>query len=173
MSGDDLRERVAEVLEGEHVYAIRSHDGSRVISHSPFTLTAAKADALADALLPLIHECEEKARAEGIATYVARQQEWSLRTFGPGARLSGLLDHLRKELSEVEAAPDDVTEWVDVVILALDGAWRSGHTPEAVAAALEAKQCENFARQWPDWRSAPAGRAIEHVRAALDGGDQS
>lgn len=48
--------------------------------------------------------------------------------------------------------------------LAFDGAWRSGHTPEQIVAAIEAKQTKNEGRTWPDWRTAEPGKAIEHVR---------
>lgn len=92
------------------------------------------------------------------------QREWSAATFGPGTRLAGILDHLRKELREVEANPTDVEEWVDVVILALDGAWRAGHEPEAIVEALVGKYARNRARVWPDWRTADPDAAIEHVR---------
>lgn len=56
-------------------------------------------------------------------------------------------------------------KWIDVVILALDGAWRTGATPAQIIDALVAKQTKNEARTWPDWRTAPADKAIEHVRA--------
>ena len=95
-----------------------------------------------------------------------RQREWSMRTFGPGDRAAGVIAHIRKELAEIEAAPGDLDEWIDVVILALDGAWRAGHGPEAIAAAWEAKQAKNEAREWPDWRTMPVDGPIEHVRAA-------
>lgn len=96
---------------------------------------------------------------------VARQIEWSLKTFGPGRRTQGLLDHLQKELAEIAAAPTDLKEWVDVIILAMDGAWRAGHTPMDIARALIEKQEENRNRQWPDWRTAEPGKAIEHIRS--------
>lgn len=99
-----------------------------------------------------------------LTALLAAQREWSGETFGPGNRLAGILDHIRKELIEVEQNPRDVSEWVDVVILAFDGAWRAGHEPEAIVAALEAKYAKNRARTWPDWRTAPEGAAIEHVR---------
>lgn len=44
---------------------------------------------------------------------------------------------------------------------------RQGHEPEAIAAAIEAKQTKNEGRQWPDWRTAEPGKAIEHVREEL------
>lgn len=97
--------------------------------------------------------------------HLYRQREWSARTFGLGPRAAGVVDHIRKELGEIEADPTDLTEWIDVVILALDGAWRSGATPEQIIAALRAKHAKNEARQWPDWRTMPADKAIEHTRS--------
>ena len=58
----------------------------------------------------------------------------------------------------------ELEEWVDVIILAMDGAWRCGHTPEQIASAIVAKQTKNEGRTWPDWRTAEPGKAIEHVR---------
>ncbi len=110
-----------------------------------------------------------KAKGFDLVAHLHRQRDFSLRTFGPGERTAGVLDHLRKELHEVEAKPRDVTEWVDVVLLALDGAWRAGHAPEEIAQAIADKQACNEARQWPDWRTAEPGKAIEHVRQS--GGD--
>ena len=92
------------------------------------------------------------------------QREFSQRTFGPGLRTEGISDHIRKELVEIAAAPNDHREWIDVVLLALDGAWRTGATPEQIVEALAAKQATNEARTWPDWRTAEPGKAIEHVR---------
>lgn len=100
------------------------------------------------------------------AAFADDKSAWSLRTFGPGARTAGVIDHIRKELAEIERAPTDVSEWVDVIILAMDGAWRSaGADGAALADALVAKMAKNKARTWPDWRAAPADKAIEHVRA--------
>lgn len=96
--------------------------------------------------------------------HLYRQIEFSLTTFGPGPRTEGVLDHLHKELVEVEAEPNDLEEWIDLVMLALDGAWRAGFTPQQIAAQLEAKQTKNELREWPDWRTAEQGKAIEHVR---------
>lgn len=95
--------------------------------------------------------------------HLKRQAAWSVETFGP-QRLAGVIDHLRKEVDEVAAEPHDLTEWVDVLILAFDGAMRAGHTPEQVIAGIKAKQAKNEARQWPDWRTADPDKAIEHVR---------
>lgn len=100
--------------------------------------------------------------------HLHRQRDWSARTFGPGERTAGVVDHIVKELHEVLNDPGDLSEWIDVVILALDGAWRMGFTPEQIVVALVAKQAKNEARQWQDWRTAEPGKAIEHVREDSD-----
>lgn len=96
--------------------------------------------------------------------HLQRQRDWSGETFGPGARTAGVIDHIRKELREIEADPADVSEWIDVVILGLDGAWRAGYQPQDIIDALAAKQAKNEERDWPDWRTQPPDRAIEHVK---------
>ena len=99
-----------------------------------------------------------------LVQHLHRQSRWSEQTFGPGNRTNGVVDHIRKELREIEAAPTDLMEWVDVIILGLDGAWRSGATPEQIAAAILAKQMVNENRKWPDWQTQSADKAIEHNR---------
>jgi hypothetical protein len=96
--------------------------------------------------------------------HLHRQRDWSEKTFGPGPRTKGIIDHIRKELAEIAADPTDLAEWLDVVTLALDGAWRAGYTPEQIIAAYAAKQDRNESRDWPDWRTANEDEAIEHVR---------
>lgn len=102
-----------------------------------------------------------------LVSHLRRQRAWSEKTFGPGPRAHGILDHIRKELTEIEANPNDLSEWIDVVILAFDGAWRQGYEPQEIVNALGAKQAKNESRQWPDWRSAEPGKAIEHVRSIM------
>lgn len=99
-----------------------------------------------------------------LLAHLVRQREWSERTSGPGPRTKGVVEHIRKELREIEADPTDVSEWIDVVILALDGAWRAGYSPLQIIAALEAKQTKNENRNWPDWCTLSPDKAIEHVR---------
>ncbi|CAM5574986.1 hypothetical protein MAUB1S_09664 [Mycolicibacterium aubagnense] len=108
-----------------------------------------------------------KARFD-LSAHLAHQRAWSAKTFGPGPRTKGVLDHIRKELTEIEADPADLKEWVDVIILAFDGAWRAGWEPEAIVAAIVDKQARNEKRQWPDWRTADPDKAIEHVRHGRD-----
>lgn len=116
--------------------------------------------------------------------HLLRQMAFSLATFGPGERREGVIDHIRKELVEVEEGHGEAAEWVDVVILALDGltrrlSWACGvdsvHSPnygrvdpervaEMVCNLLKGKQTRNESRRWPDWRTADATKAIEHKR---------
>jgi len=74
----------------------------------------------------------------------------------------------------VFAASPPVAAWTDVVLLVLDGLWRSvrAKNPHSAASDVAAmaigfllrKQDRNELRDWPDWRTAPADKAIEHVR---------
>lgn len=100
--------------------------------------------------------------------YLYKQMLFSMRAFGPGDRTEGVLDHMEKEAQEIRDAvatgEPALPELVDQIILAFDGAWRSGATPEDIVHALEHKQEVNQNRQWPDWRTADVGKAIEHIR---------
>ena len=40
-----------------------------------------------------------------LVAHLYRQRAFSERTFGPGARTKGVLNHIRKELAEIEADP--------------------------------------------------------------------
>jgi hypothetical protein len=95
---------------------------------------------------------------------IYRQREFSAKTFGPGTRLRGIVDHIRKELVEIEKSNGDLSEWIDVIILALDGAWRSGATPSQIVEDLVEKMNRNATRTWPDWRARSENEAIEHER---------
>lgn len=88
-------------------------------------------------------------------------RDWSKATFGPGRRTKGLLEHIRRELDEVAAAPDDLVEWVDVVLLAFDGYWRHGGTPEGFMDMVRYKFSVNQARKWPP--PAPDDEPNHHV----------
>lgn len=110
--------------------------------------------------------------------HLIRQMAFSHATFGPGQRLDGVIDHIRKELIEVKDCGGEADEWVDVVLLALDGLTRrlaygasdgDRRDPRTVAQMacnmIENKQGQNEGRRWPDWRTAEIGKAIEHDRS--------
>lgn len=101
--------------------------------------------------------------------YILRQRAFSEKTFGPGPRTQGVVDHIRKELKEIEdSGGHDLEEWGDVIILALDGAWREaveqGLHEDAIFKVVHDKLAKNMTREWPDWRTAEPGKAIEHIR---------
>lgn len=114
---------------------------------------------------PVADALEAPTGFEGMIAHLERQRAWSAKTFGPGARLAGVVDHIRKELREIEADPTDLKEWVDVLLLAFDGAWRAGWQPTEIVEAILAKQEKNESRVWPDWRAVPQNKAIEHDRS--------
>ena len=101
--------------------------------------------------------------AYDLVAHLEKQSEFSLETFGPGPRVRMVVDHIRAELIEIEASPTDVYEWIDVAMLAFDGAWRAGHSPAAIAAALGTKLAKNITRTWPDWRTHDPDQAIKHT----------
>jgi len=100
-----------------------------------------------------------------LVAHLHRQKRFSVDTFGPGDRLLGVLDHIRRELKEIESNPEDLSEWIDLVLLSFDGAWRRGFTPEQIAKALAEKQSKNEKRKWPDWRTQAKDKAIEHIKS--------
>lgn len=106
--------------------------------------------------------------------HLHRQAVFSKATFGPGPRTEGVLDHISKEMDEVRKAKIKSDEWVDMVILSLDGLLRSikdqypGFNFEQVAYSavekIKSKQSINEKRDWPDWRTSDPNKAIEHVK---------
>jgi hypothetical protein len=104
-----------------------------------------------------------------IVKHLERQAVWSNRTFGPGKRLHSITEHIIKEVAEIRESDGDITEWIDVVILGLDGAWRTGATPQEVIDALVAKQTKNEGRKWPDWREVDPDKAMEHEKFGVEG----
>lgn len=98
------------------------------------------------------------------AAHLENQRRWSIETFGPGNRTDGVIAHIHKELKEIKNDPTDIMEWVDVLILAFDGAWRAGWEPQEIIDAIKLKQDINEHRDWPDWKTFTEGEAIEHVK---------
>jgi hypothetical protein len=99
-----------------------------------------------------------------LVKHLKRQKKWSSNTFGPGERTEGIMDHILKEMIELRENPEGIEEWIDIVILALDGAWRVGHSPDAIARQIALKQHINEHREWPDIADTEHHKAIEHIR---------
>ena len=82
-----------------------------------------------------------------LARFFDEKAEWSRGEFGE--EYEGVLDHMAKEFKEVTEKPFDLEEWVDIVLLAMDGACRhAGATGSEFVVALVAKQQKNRARRW-------------------------
>lgn len=89
------------------------------------------------------------------------EKAWSRGEFGE--EYEGVLGHLTKKLNEVTAKPADLEEWVDIILLALDGASRhAGATGVDFVAALQAKHQKNRARRW---RASGEDGVMEHDRS--------
>lgn len=102
-----------------------------------------------------------------LITHIYNQRKYSLKTFGPldgGQKVQGILTHIEKEVNEIRKDPQDLEEYIDVIILALDAAYRSGFSPEQIAEMLMKKQLKNERRQWPDWRQVDLSQPLEHIR---------
>lgn len=103
-----------------------------------------------------------------LVEHLKRQRAFSDRTFGPGLRTAGVSDHILKELVEMSEDPTALAEWIDIVILAFDGATRCaqhlGLPMSEVVRVMVDKQSRNERRRWPDWRTADPSKAIEHIR---------
>ena len=96
-----------------------------------------------------------------MALHLERQQAASLVNLGPGERTKGVCNHIRKELSEIDAKPDDVVEYADVAILAFDGAMRAGHSPRDVSGAFV------WSLMW-GLQSKPCATTTGHLSALTD-----
>lgn len=76
--------------------------------------------------------------------------DWSVSAFGEGPRQEGVINHIKDELEEIHkeeiGSRERLLEWCDVLILAFNGAIRSGHTVEEVLDALECKVDFNLQR---------------------------
>lgn len=68
--------------------------------------------------------------------YLRAHNAWSARTFPKQTPLS-VINHIRNELDEIRRKPRDIIEWIDVAILAFDGAYVTGHAPRHVIYALQ------------------------------------
>ena len=82
--------------------------------------------------------------------YLSREMMvWSKETFGCGIRTEPILKHIEMEVQEVrDSKGEDPYEWIDIIILALDGALNAGFTPEEIAFFLRNKFEKNKNRAY-------------------------
>jgi hypothetical protein len=79
--------------------------------------------------------------------FLYRKNRWSNETF-PQCTVKGVIDHIEREIVEIKEKPDDLEEWIDLLLLAFDGCNRIGATPYEVCKMLEYKQDKNTKRKW-------------------------
>ena len=96
--------------------------------------------------------------------FLKQQQKFQAETFGTKPRSAGVIDHIKKELKEVEVNPAEILEWIDIVLLAFGGALNVGFSPARILGALETKIDINNKRDWPNWKTANPDKAIEHIK---------
>jgi hypothetical protein len=104
--------------------------------------------------------CE--APQDDLASYVKDHRAWSEQTF-IGTTAVGITKHIEKECIEVRAKPDDLEEWIDMIILSIDGYWRHGGVPEELLPRLRAKQRKNMSRKWVS--TGNPDEPVEHDRS--------
>lgn len=114
-----------------------------------------------------------------LVEFIEKQVIFSRKAFGPDERTKGIIDHIKKELIEVEESDGSINEWVDVALLAIDGMQRAASklnkdrgiesTPALVAMdvadCLNGKLQTNMGRDWPDWKKIGPDKAIEHMHS--------
>jgi len=73
------------------------------------------------------------------------------------------------KLTSAEQIIADLEEWVDQIILSIDGAWRNtGASPHDIVMAIKAKLAKIKRRSYPDWRTVGQDSPIEHIRGIED-----
>jgi len=76
-----------------------------------------------------------------------RMTNWAEDTF-PQRTNHSILTHLRRELDEIEAKPNDIEEWADAILLFMHGLREQGFDIHNLSTALEKKFAINQKRKW-------------------------
>jgi hypothetical protein len=85
---------------------------------------------------------------DGLAAFMERHRAWIERTFPRNATTEGITRHIEKECAEVRQKPDDLDEWIDILILGIHGYWRNGGTAEDLLPRLNRKLTRNESRRY-------------------------
>lgn len=92
-------------------------------------------------------------------------KQWTEKQF-PQRTMASILAHLRKETHELEAAPKDIMEFADCMMLLLDAASYQGIHASDILRACGEKLVINKARKW----GAPNAQGfVEHIRQDSEG----
>ena len=100
------------------------------------------------------------------ADFIDEKFLWSTRTFGQHKNHMKIINHIRKEAIEASHAPTDPEEWVDMILLALDGLSRiCGLSGAEIIEQIAAKNDKNHQREWPPVQEVHDDHPIEHVKS--------
>lgn len=92
--------------------------------------------------------------------FAQEHHAWALEKF-PSQSAESVCRHIEKELIEIRKDENDPMEWIDVIMLAMEGFCMTGGSPHETFEALREKHAINLLRTW----QAPNGDdPIEHVR---------
>lgn len=105
-------------------------------------------------------------RVSEFGEWIENQRTWSEATFGRGDRAAAILSHIECEVKEVRQCPSDLEEWVDIILLSIDGARRQGYTGVEIVSAILEKQGINKRRSWPIPPVHDDGKPLFHRRRA-------
>jgi len=93
--------------------------------------------------------------------FIERKMKWSFETFGE-QEVCGVIDHIKDELLEVKENPEAIEEWIDIILLAIDGASRVGFSADDIINELERKLQINTSRRWEGVEKGTS--AIKHIK---------
>ena len=85
-----------------------------------------------------------------INKFIQDRNKFSGNTFGSPSKRNCIypLRHLKDEIEELIAAPNDKMEWADCTLLLLDAAWRKGYSLEDLIDFAIEKLEINKKRKW-------------------------
>lgn len=101
-----------------------------------------------------------------------RVAEFQQRNF-PHQSLDSKLVGAQREIGELRNAPDDLSEWADVLIFFFGAADKKGLTPDQLIAAAHAKMDVNVLRRWDKPDADGVHHHIEGERSEGGGAKQS
>lgn len=129
--------------------------------------TAERAWAVNNTVIANLGEALYEAKQLHLGYWLADIMAWQHETFGPLQTLEGIRDHMRREVKEIEDAPEDRTEPIDLIMLGISYLRKLGLDAAEIVALWQQRMVALKGRTWPDWRTADPDKAIEHHRKPM------
>lgn len=86
-----------------------------------------------------------------LQAFMDEQGAWADQVFA-GQTIQAKLEHLKEEIDEIMAAPDDLVEYADAAMLLLNALRCAGYTAAELLGAMRDKLAINRARVWKNNR---------------------